>query len=576
MKRLPGKIPATFLVLMLVAATATRAQAPTFTVLHSFTNSPDGAVPLAAMIMDKAGNLYGTTNIGGAFPSPGGTVFKLDSSGNETVLYSFTGGSDGCRPQTPLIMDTAGNLYGTTTACGAYPSLGTMFKLDTSGTVTVLHNFTCSDGASGSGLIMDLAGNLYGTTPGNSGNGCGFGTVFKLDTSGNYTVLHSYSIVDGGAPTAGLIMDLTGNLYGTTTGDGVGFGTVFKVDTLGNNYTVLHSFGGPDGANPQTPLIMHRAGNLYGTTAGGGASFAGTVFKLDTSGNNYMVLHSFSNVGTGAAGSAGPSALIMDQAGNLYGTTGVGGSFLICSPTSTLGCGTAFKLDTSGNYTVLHNFTGGTDGALPEGLVTDITVTAGNLYGTAQGGGASGYGTVFKLTVQTLAPTITSISPTSAIAGGAAFTLTVNGTNFISGSAVSFSGNARATAFVSATQLTAAILASDIASAGTFNVTVTNPGGETSNSVSFTVVTPQQATQAIINAVNTLFSQGVLNGGQDNSLVKQLQQAINLMNAGKNAGAIGNLDSFISEVNDLVSSGVLSPSQAASLVSAAESVIATL
>ncbi len=172
-------------------------------------------------------------------------------------------------------------------------------------------------------------------------------------------------------------------------------------------------------------------------------------------------------------------------------------------------------------------------------------------------------------------PTITSISPTSAIAGAAAFTLTVNGTNFVSGSTVSFNGNARTTTFVSATQLTAAILASDIAIAGNFNVTVTNPGG-TSNAVSLTVLTPQQATQAIVNSVNALFSQGVINGGQDNSLVVQLQHAIAMMSAGKNAGAIGNLDSFISEVNDLLSSGVLSPSQAASLINAAQSVIAAL
>jgi hypothetical protein len=173
-------------------------------------------------------------------------------------------------------------------------------------------------------------------------------------------------------------------------------------------------------------------------------------------------------------------------------------------------------------------------------------------------------------------PMITSISPTSAIAGGTAFNLTVNGTNFVSGSTARFNGNARATTFVSATQLTAAILASDIASAGSFSVTVTNPGGGTSNAVSFTALTPQQATQAVVNSVNALFAQGVLNGGQDNSLVAQLQHAITMMNAGKNAGAIGNLDSFISEVNDLLSSGVLSPSQAAPLVSAAQNVIASL
>jgi 6-phosphogluconolactonase (cycloisomerase 2 family) len=173
-------------------------------------------------------------------------------------------------------------------------------------------------------------------------------------------------------------------------------------------------------------------------------------------------------------------------------------------------------------------------------------------------------------------PTITSISPTSATAGGAAFTLTVNGTNFVSGSTVNFNGSARTTTFVGATQLTASILASDIATAGSFNVTVTNPGGGTSNAVSFIVLTPQLATQTIIDTVNVLLSQGVINGGQDTSLVAQLQNAINLMNAGNNTAAIGLLGSFINEVNALLSAGVLSPSQAASLISAAESVIAVL
>jgi 6-phosphogluconolactonase len=205
-----------------------------------------------------------------------------------------------------------------------------------------------------------------------------------------------------------------------------------------------------------------------------------------------------------------------------------------------------------------------------------LTEVGGSPFSTGQSGRLLSL-TAFppkSCTVQT--PTITSISPTSAIAGGAAFTLTVNGTNFVSGSTLSFNGNARATTFVSATQLTAAILALDIATAGSFNVTVTNPGGGTSNAVSFIVLTPQQATQAIINSVNALFSQGVINGGQDNSLVEQLQHAIAMMSAGKNNGAIGNLGSFIGEVNDLLSSGVLSPSQAASLISAADSVIAAL
>jgi uncharacterized repeat protein (TIGR03803 family) len=584
-------IAAAFFVLVLAtgAVTHAQAQAPTFTVLYSFTGSPDGNGPyLAALILDKAGNLYGTTNAGGTGtcslgrigPSPGcGTVFKLDTAGNETVLHSFTG-SDGSGPAASLIMDTAGNLYGTTSTGGAFNS-GTVFKLDPSGRETVLHSFTGPDGGGpDAGLIMDNAGNLYGTTSG--GGSAGVGTVFKIDTSGNETVLYSFKGgTDGARPEAGLIMDQAGNLYGTTLAGGTGTcsylssgcGTIFKLDTSGKE-TVLQSFTGSpvDGANPFAALTLNGAGNLYGTTLAGGpgtCNFSptpgcGTVFKLDASGNE-TVLHSFTGIdGGGPLG----AALIMDTAGNLYGTTFAGGN----------GPGTVFKLDTSGSETVLHNFTIADGSAPAASLIMD---TAGNLYGTTIGGGPSsncpgGCGTVFKLTVQTPAPTINSISPTSAIAGGAAFTLTVNGTNFVSGSTVNFNGKARTTTFVGATQLTAAIPASDIAIAGTFNMTVTNPGGGTSNAVSFTVVTPEQATQTIINSVNALFSQGVINGGQDNSLVAQLQHAIVLMNAGKNAGAIGNLDSFIGEVNDLLSSGVLSASQAASLISAAESVIAAL
>jgi uncharacterized repeat protein (TIGR03803 family) len=502
MKRPLGNVAAAFIALVLATSAATRAQAQTLIVLHSFTNSPDGAFPFAGLLRDAASNLYGTTDGGGTFNT--GTVFKLDTSGNETVLYSFKGGSDGAFPSAGLVMDATGNLYGTTShggsgGCSFSSGCGTVFKLDAAGNETVLYSFKggSDGGVPVAGLIMDAAGNVYGTTQnGGSGGGCSFGcgTVFKLDTAGNETVLHSFtgSPGDGGRPVAGLIMDTAGNLYGTTAEGGSGTctvingipvsgcGTVFKLDPAGNE-TVLHSFaGGSDGIQALAALIMDQAGNLYGTTELGGSFGSGTVFKLDPSGNE-TVLHTFTGGNDGAAPLF--AGLIMDTAGNLYGTTQNGGGSSNCA----VGCGTVFKLDTSGNETVLHSFTGSPgDGARPPaGLIMDKT---GNLYGTTNGGGASGFGTVFKLTVQT----------------------------------------------------------------------------------------PQQATQTIINSVNALFSQGVLSGGQHNSLVRHLQHAIDLMNAGENTRAIRKLDSFISEVNDLLSSGVLSPSQAASLVSAAESVIAAL
>jgi uncharacterized repeat protein (TIGR03803 family) len=265
---------------------------------------------------------------------------------------------------------------------------GTVFKLDTTGRETVLHSFTGTpDGAiPRAALVRDAAGNLYGTTV-FGGASIGYGTVFKLDTTGKETVLHSFTATDGSGPVAALVRDAAGNLYGTTAYGGASLsGTVFKLDTSGTE-TVLHSFTGrADGAIPYAALVRDHAGNLYGNTAYGGASGYGTVFKLDTTGRE-TVLHSF----TGASDGASPfDALVRDPAGNLYGTATFGGD-----PFCSSGCGTVFKLDTTGKETVLHSFTGRADGAIPAGLVRD---PAGNLYGTTYYGGAFGYGVVFKLT----------------------------------------------------------------------------------------------------------------------------------------------------------------------------------
>ena len=382
--------------LAVVAVPSAKAQSES--VLYSFTGGSDGYIPYAGLLMDTAGNLYGTTFAG--------TVFKLDTSSNLTVLHTLPGNSEA-----GLIMDNAGNLYGTTNDGGSNNcslGCGTVFKLDTSGNLTVLHNFTGSpgDGANPqAGLLMDTAGNLYGTTfDGGTGTcvappGSGCGTVFKIDSSGNETVLHYFTgPPDGEVPDfAGLIIDTAGNLYGTTAFGGASSnGTVFKIDTSGNE-TVLHSFAGfpGDGANPSAALIMDKRGNLYGTTETGGASGFGTVFKLSTSGKE-TVLYNF----TGSPDGAAPLAsLIMDKKGRLYGTTPDGGAGT-CSFVAP-GCGTVFRLSTSGKETVLHRFEGSLgDGAIPyASLVMD---TAGNLYGTTTSGGASGNcsggcGTVFKL-----------------------------------------------------------------------------------------------------------------------------------------------------------------------------------
>jgi uncharacterized repeat protein (TIGR03803 family) len=378
-----------------VTLATTNGSAQTLTTLYSFTGGSDGATPFAGLISDPSGNLYGTTQIDG--DAGAGTVFELvNSSGNYTVkvLYSFTGGSDGGYPFAGgLISDSSGNLYGTTQGGGAAGN-GTVFELvNSSGNYTekVLYSFTGGSDGGGplGGLIADSSGNLYGTTA------AGNGTVFELvNSSGNYTEKVLYSFTggsDGRQPFAGLIFDSSGNLYGTTLfGGAAGNGTVFELVNSSGNYTekVLYSFtNGSDGGQPAAGLIFDSSGNLYGTTGSGGAAGAGTVFELVNSSGNYTerVLYSF-----GGSDGANPVAgLIADASGNLYGTTALGGA---------AGAGTVFELvNSSGNYTekVLYSFTSFTsDGSEPEdGLIAD---SSGNLYGTTVLGGF-GAGTVFKI-----------------------------------------------------------------------------------------------------------------------------------------------------------------------------------
>jgi uncharacterized repeat protein (TIGR03803 family) len=372
-------------VVLYIIFAALSAHAQVLTVLYSFQGGTDGEFPAARLSRDAAGNLYGTTSDGGA--SGSGTVFRLDTNGVESVLYSFTGSPDGSAPLAGLGLDAMGNLYGTT-ANGGASHTGTVFKLDITGKETVLHSFAGAptDGSKPlAGLIRDKAGNLYGTT---AFTGPFFnGTVYKLDTTGKEILLYSFlGEPDGCLPAAGLVRDEAGNLYGTTEyGGAFNNGTVFKLDAAGNE-TVLHSFaGGQDGYTPAAGLVPDEAGNLYGTTEGGGAfGVFGTVFKLDATGN-LTVLHSFGGAPTD--GEFPLAGLIRDKAGNLYGTTEVGGAF---------NNGTVFKVDSTGKETVLHSFAGSpSDGGFPQGgLILD---KAGNLYGTTGKGGASNLGTIFKL-----------------------------------------------------------------------------------------------------------------------------------------------------------------------------------
>jgi uncharacterized repeat protein (TIGR03803 family) len=411
-------------------------------VLHSFNyNGTDGWEPLASLIFDAAGNLYGTTFSGGSYG--GGMVFELTPTTGggwtEQVLYNF-GGTDGWYPEASLIFDAAGNLYGTTVNGGAYGG-GTVFELTpTAGggwTEQVLYSFcaqtNCTDGANPeASLIFDAAGNLYGTTQYGGTTTYG-GTVFELTPAagGGWTeaVLYPFNRngTDGVVPVASLIFDTAGNLYGTTLGGGTygnefTGGTVFELTpTAGGGWTeqVLWSFGsGTDGANPWFGLIFDAAGNLYSTTANGGGNFSGncleygmdlgcgTVFELTPiGGGNWAetVLYSFCSQTNCPDGAQPYAGLIFDAAGNLYGEASVGGAYSNC----TYGCGTVFELTPTGGGSwteqVLHSFNNnGTDGYEPAaGLIFDH---AGNLYGTTYEGGtgsncgADGCGTVFELT----------------------------------------------------------------------------------------------------------------------------------------------------------------------------------
>ena len=306
----------------------------TETVLHAFSQKTDGRYPSAGLIEDNAGNLYGTTTQGGASDKPRceshgcGTVFKLAPDGTETVLYAFQGefDGDGRIPYAGLIADAAGNLYGTTAYGGSrncQSGCGTVFKIAPDGTETVLYKFQGgSDGEQPyAGVIADTTGNLYGTT--SAGGIRSGGTIYKVATGGTETVLYAFGSQagDGYDSRAGLTADASGNFYGTTWRGGANsFGTVFELAPDGTE-TVLYAFQNKkDGEYPLGGVILDKAGNLYGTTSFGSMN-AGTAFKLSPAGK-LGVLHAFTGGGDGANPEAG---LILGKAGNLYGTTTAGG-----------------------------------------------------------------------------------------------------------------------------------------------------------------------------------------------------------------------------------------------------------
>ncbi len=395
--------------LLLATAVITQpAQAQKFKVLHTFKGS-DGIGPDAQLVRDSSGNLYGTAGGGGTGKcgNPGcGTAFKMDKTGKLVWVHSFWG-EDGWQPFPGLLRDAAGNLYGTTAYGGktSHPcpsaGCGVVFKLNKNGKETVLHKFSGVDGWPPVGpLVEDQGGNLYGATQ----YGSDGGVVFKLDKRGRETVLYSFGCGShhGCDPGAGVILDAVDNIYGTTFigGDlncnpGQGCGEVFKVDT-GGHETVLHVFEGSDGANPWSPLLLDSAGNLYGTTQKGGnldcqgGLGCGVAYKLSPNSNGTWaetVLYTFCSASNCADGQFPSAGGLIQDSAGNLYGTTIEGG--------AYAGGVVFELDASGAETVVHNFTGGADGYYPlVGVTLDV---AGNLYGTATDGGGRGDGTVFEI-----------------------------------------------------------------------------------------------------------------------------------------------------------------------------------
>jgi len=403
----------------MVSAPPAQAQTLTFDLLHTFTGAPDGNQPLAGLFRDAKGRLYGTTGTGGDANCPGnqpfgcGTVFEV-KSGKYSVLYMFLGGSDGGFPVASLTEDAAGNLYGTTE--GLNGAASTVFKLTQTGQKTVLHTFSnegSDGGAPDTPPILNAAGNLYGTTPVNGDSHCGFegsgcGVVYEVDARGQFSVFHTFAnIADGMMPEGGLAIDAQGTLYGATFYGGdlncyakttIGCGTVFRIKKNGK-FAVLHRFDGKaDGAYPVS-ATADPAGNVYGiTTYGGDLSCyppfgCGVIFKVDTAGK-FTVLFTFSS----KVICCGPeyNTLVRDAKGNLYDSTPINGPH---------NGGFLFELDTSGTFTDLFDFPyqgENGDGEFANSIVMD---SHGNFYGTMQlggdfscGRGDNGCGTVFELT----------------------------------------------------------------------------------------------------------------------------------------------------------------------------------
>jgi len=488
-------------VVVLCTANGIGAQAQTITMLHSF-YGPDGALPYAGMIQGVDGNLYGTTLNGGA--KNVGTIFKISPSHTFTTLYSFcslSACSDGSHPVAALVLGRNGNFYGTTWMGGAHGS-GTVFKITPAGVLTTLYSFcsldACADGNSPEApLIQATNGNFYGTTFGGgaSGGDSNNGTVFEITPTGSLTTLHRFCLQsgcpDGQYTYAGLLQATDGNLYGSTyLGGTSNHGTVYKITPAGV-LTTLHSFcseaGCADGTQPQAGLVQGTNGNFYGTASQGGISGGtcgsgffggcGTVFDLSPTGT-LTTLYQFCSQSECTDGVHPVSGLVQGTDGNFYGTTPNAGAH---------GAGTVFTITPSGSFTNLFSFscihTGGgcPDGGTPyAGL---MQATNGTFYGTTSVGGArplaTRAGTVFSLSVG-LGQFVEATPGSGQVGSG----IKILGTKLMGTTGVSFNGTPAVFKVVS----TSLIAATVPTGATTGFITVATPGGTLTSNVAFRVV----------------------------------------------------------------------------------------
>jgi uncharacterized repeat protein (TIGR03803 family) len=411
----PHMLVSTLLAVALFANATPLAKAQVYTVLHTFTGSPDGTNP-SPLIRDAEGNLYGTAQAGGSDNNcvfGCGMVYKIDAAGNQTVLYDFAGGNNGAYPIAALARDESGNLYGTTQGNGSF-NLSVIFRLTPEGQETSF-NLPPSIGSLDSPVTVDAKGNLYGMEPYGGTPNCGWefhdlgcGALFVMRPNVKFTIIHNFTGTDGMFPESGLVRDTKGNLYGAAVFGGIrscravgngrdnspGCGTIFKVDVHGK-YTVLHTFSNhEDGAGP-LGLIIDSEDNLYGVATGGGNHEGnpygyGTIFKLDTKTGVFSVVFTRppNLLGSGAYFA---NLLARDSRGNLYGADQFGGA-------NNTGC--LFRIDTQGNYADLFDFQEqvagfNEDGFFPMGIVLG---SADDVYGSMMMGGFSGFGTVFHIT----------------------------------------------------------------------------------------------------------------------------------------------------------------------------------